>query len=78
MCRKIIRIGGDFIMKLDSEIRRAILHINAQMNTKNTENEDDEKKITKISERVSNELENNSYGFSQLSSIVLKQGTKKG
>ena len=65
-------------MKLDSEIRRAILHINAQMNTKNTENEDDEKKITKISEPVSNELENNSYGFSQLSSIVLKQGTKKG
>ncbi len=64
-------------MKLDSEIKRAILYINDQMNIKNTENEEDKKNIREISKRVSDELENNSYGFSQLSSIVLKQGTKK-
>lgn len=62
-------------MKLDSEITRALNHINAQAKIKNIGKDEEEIKI--ISESVLTDFKSDAFDFSKASTIILKQGTKK-
>ena len=64
-------------MRLYTEISRSVNHINATIDSKDSENKKTEDEVNVIITRVQNEFDNNSFDFSQYKSMTLTQGNKK-